>query len=235
MTERWQEAVWLGKRWHNDEHWCFDLSNKCMYSARSIRLQHDGEQWNFEKINLVCCTPWKLNGDKLEVGVPGVIPFTESETVEAMPKVPVYMPRDFKITEDIIKKVGYSEGCLKCGAMQRGDPDSAEKRHSGACRTRVYQDNPGDLEFGAKVKEKRNKKMTVTTPMVNIPDNNTDDVQLGSPAGVEPSASSGTALTPLDIIEPNHHGYDDEPTFAYLQQPRYRGKTLTINISSSDN
>ena len=134
MTERWEEAVWLGKRWHNDEHWCFNLSDKCMYSARSIRLQHDGEQWNFEKINLVCCTPWKLNGDKLEVAVPGVIPFTETETVDAMPKVSVCMPRDFKITEDIIKKVGYSEGCLKCGAVQRGiDGERTGCRRARCC------------------------------------------------------------------------------------------------------
>jgi hypothetical protein len=56
-----------------------------------------------------------------------------------------YRPRRAKITQDVVKKFGYSAGCLKCRALERGDGTSVTIGHSAKCRERLearMQDDP---------------------------------------------------------------------------------------------
>ena len=67
------------------------------------------------------------------------------------------MARNFRITEDIIEKYGYTGGCPGCEAMNRGDEP---KNHSENCREAYKQLlQQKDPEKYAKEMEKEDKKL----------------------------------------------------------------------------
>ena len=139
MSERWSDAIWLGKRKSSDEHICALMDGTIDYTY-SIRVRED--KWNLEKFNCIKGVPWNLSGaEKEPIIIPESIPFTQKEMEEATDDSIDHgaIPRNFQITDDLIEKFGFSIGCRRCTAMQVGDPEVKSKRHSNECRARLLE------------------------------------------------------------------------------------------------
>ena len=77
--------------------------------------------------------PTGPSGDVIQ-DVPEVTPYTtdESKVIDDA-EVPMKDKgiRDFRITNEIIIKFGYTAGCARCDAMMNKDPLESRKRHNG--------------------------------------------------------------------------------------------------------
>ena len=131
MTERWFEGVWLGKRFHTEEHLVARSVDGVVVRTRSV--QPIPTEVTMEILDQVRGAPWAPTG---------VAKSTEDvHPASTTPEEPVeyhepFMPRSMKITKAVIEKFGYSTRCLRCRAMSQGDTRTT-RAHSRECRERI--------------------------------------------------------------------------------------------------
>ena len=78
MKERFADGIWLGTRKRTDEHVIATVDGDIVFT-RSVRIQPEENQWNFDWFNSIRGTPWNHKGDKEKTSaVPKVIPFIEA-------------------------------------------------------------------------------------------------------------------------------------------------------------
>ena len=105
MSERWEDATWLGKRKSDDSHIC-GLPDGTVQYTRSIRIRED--TWDFAKFDTLKGVPWNLKGSERTPNnvIPESVPFTQKGVIEVnQENVDVEaIPRNFQITDDLIEK-----------------------------------------------------------------------------------------------------------------------------------
>ena len=85
-------------------------------------------------------SPWAPSGVLRDVlpDVPRPTLSRDDPSVEPEEERPV--PRNMKITQDILKKFGYTPGCTKCMKLSRNEYSHPNLAHSQDCRIRIEAD-----------------------------------------------------------------------------------------------
>ena len=112
MTERWHLGTWLGKRFHTEEHIVARKGDGLVIRSRAVKVMP--EVTTMEDLDAIKGSPWSPSGvlrDALP-DVPRPILSRDEPPFVLHEERPV--PRNMKITHDIIKKFGYTPGCAKC-------------------------------------------------------------------------------------------------------------------------
>ena len=160
MVPRWATGTWLGKRWNSDER-VIGMEDGAVVRTRGVRGRSSKEMWNAAAVNGVRGRPWDPSGTlthermQQESTDPFRIPEVPraAATEEEETKTPV--PRSFKITEAMIKKLGATKGCPKCDAIKQGTESA--RTHSQACRRRITERVEEDEEYKGR-KEKADER-----------------------------------------------------------------------------
>ena len=69
------------------------------------------------------------------------------------------MPRNMKITQDILKKFGFSPGCEKCMKLSRNEYSHPSLAHSQECRVRIEAASKADPTYRDRVERAEQRKM----------------------------------------------------------------------------
>ena len=153
MTERWMPGLWLGKRFHTDEHIVMNFGSGKIYRTRNIRvLEHD-----IGKEDVLRCVghPWLPSGvAKVSDEIPKAI-----ENTSEVPEEFTFTPKEFQIRLERLQKYGFTDGCPKCRVLMAGRP-APGNNHSVACRKRIADKMKEDPREAKMVKdaEVRNNK-----------------------------------------------------------------------------
>jgi hypothetical protein len=115
VTERWFEGIWLGKRFHTEEHIVADLKSGKVMRTRSIKQLPVETTW--EDINMISGKPWAPRGGN---AYRNESPKAVSKESEVIPEKFVFVPKAVKITEAVLQDYGYSDNCKRCEAMVKG-------------------------------------------------------------------------------------------------------------------
>ena len=112
MTERWHLGTWLGKRFHTEEHTVARKGDGFVIRSRAVKAML--EETTLEDLDAMKGSPWVPSGVLKDVllGVPR--PILSRDDPSAEPEEERLVPRNMKITQDILKKFGYTPGCAKC-------------------------------------------------------------------------------------------------------------------------
>ena len=89
--------------------------------------------------------------------VPRPILSRDDPSVEPDEERPV--PRNMKITQDILKKFGYTPGCAKCRKLSRNGCSHPGLAYSQDCRTRIEAASRTDLVHRDRVERAEQRKM----------------------------------------------------------------------------
>jgi hypothetical protein len=159
VTERWLEGIWLGKRFHTEEHIVSDLKSGKVMRTRSIKQMPVETTW--EDINRVAGKPWAPSGGFEEQEE---IPRAVSTETEVVPERIVFVPKAVKKTESVLQDFGYSDNCKRCEAMVKGKSSYVGIPHSESCRARLEGEMSKSEKYKDKVegaKERRNRYFEV--------------------------------------------------------------------------
>ena len=116
MAERWFEGIWLGKRFHTEEHLVARAVDGVVVRTRSV--QQMPSVVTMELLNQVVGLPWTPAGvmkAAKDVSPPRLGPEEAVEVHEP------FMPRSMRITRAMIEKFGISEHCQRCRLLAQGD------------------------------------------------------------------------------------------------------------------
>ncbi len=137
FESEWREGIWLGHSRKSNETLVGTESG--VVRAYAIRRQDEGSRWGGKMIQSLKGTPQQPDPNKPGTSVPIRISFDEApDRGQAIPAAPVRredVPRRVKITEAMLRKYGYTEGCQGCSFRRAGL--SEQRAHSEACRTRI--------------------------------------------------------------------------------------------------
>ena len=134
LEPRWAEGLWLGKRWESDEH--IIGTSDGIVKCRGIAQVPATERWNRKAVEELKGTPWNWAGDAPDIANEAFIPLDASRVRDPDPPMPAAVPRQLKITIEMLEKFGYSPNCVRCrGLVGHGPtPTSAHEPH---CRRRI--------------------------------------------------------------------------------------------------
>ena len=136
-------GIWLGIEPRTGEHRVALLDGGPAVRVRTIIRVPDSEKWKADEVLKLKATPKRpnpLNSEQadtksmretkgLDVGGAGSklaeTPIQEETDVRS---------RDFRITQDILTRFGYTEGCVGCEARKSG---MDHRNHSATCRSRL--------------------------------------------------------------------------------------------------
>ena len=119
MAERWHEGVWLGQCFRTGENFVA-LSGGDVVRARSVKERPSNTPVTMEMLNVIKHYPWTPTGVLSEGSRKEVARSKEQPDDErGLGEGPVR--RGVKIRRQILEQVGYTEGCLKCRAMESRD------------------------------------------------------------------------------------------------------------------
>ena len=103
-------------------------------------------------------------------------PILSRDDPPAEPKAERPVPRNMKITQDNLKKFGYTPGCAKCRKLSRNEYSHPSLAHSQDCRIRIeaaskadptYRERVEGVEFYAKeVEQMDNARRASLEPSV---------------------------------------------------------------------
>ena len=137
-----------------------------------------------EDLDAIKGSPWAPSGVLRDV-LPDVPRPTLSrdeplfEPVEERP-----MPKNKNISQDILKKFGYTPGCAKCRKLSRNEYSHPGLVHSEDCRTRIKAASKTDPMYRDRAERAEQRKMDFYVREVERFDN-------PSGASVEPSVVPG--------------------------------------------
>jgi len=139
LEARWQEGVWLGRRWGSIDH--LIATENEVVDARAVQRRPIGERWDRLAIEGIEMTPTMRKipeGCHKELVV--IPPKTEREKEEEGPREvkdpPRPLPKSTYITPEDLETFGYTKGCRRCTLM-REKKKAHGIRHSAACRDRI--------------------------------------------------------------------------------------------------
>ena len=134
LDQRWRYGIFLGRPMSSDQQ-IVGLANGEVVCARaSVRLVL-GLRWDAEKIGAIRITPFDFktrNQDAIEED-PDPHAHPEPKPVDAEAK----MSKRLKISDNDIRKSGYTEGCQRCDFFRKGQTIQAHgTRHHEKSRMR---------------------------------------------------------------------------------------------------
>ena len=135
MTERWHLGTWLGKRFHTEEHSVARRRDGLVIRSRAVKVSLKRRRWRIW--DAIKGSPWATSGVLRDV-LPDVPRPTLSR--DEPPFAPVEerpVPRNMKISQDTLKKFGYTPGCAKCRKLSRNECSHPGLAHSQDCRSRI--------------------------------------------------------------------------------------------------
>ena len=169
LATRWREATWAGFDTRSNEHLVVLAGGGMALKVRTVRMRPESERWSKKAIEEIVATPDAPNPtDPNQRMVKGARE-TKGADVEGtggqdLPKVPVRhevgLTREFKITDRLLQKFGFTPGCNGCEAKIDGGVKTA---HSAECRRRLEAEMVMD-ENAKEIIERRDRRRTATTP-----------------------------------------------------------------------
>ena len=136
LDGRWEEGIWAGRRWGSITN--LILTPAGALEARAIRRKPNCEKWSAKAIEQVKATPWRWvpAADSAAVVLPPLpdaqVPLREPHVASSAPPV----PRMTYITNDDLRRFGYTSNCRRCMRMRAGNSVKG-MAHTPACRVRV--------------------------------------------------------------------------------------------------
>ena len=153
VAERWYEGVWLGKRFHTEEHLVARATDGVVVRTRSVQSLPNAI--SMDLLNKIVGAPWAPTGvmkGNQEVVCPARLrPEDPVEIYEP------FVPQNMKITKAIISKFGYSRRCPRCRALTQGEA-STTLAHSRECRERIEQQIRSDSELKTRLEAAEERK-----------------------------------------------------------------------------
>ena len=157
MTERWHLGTWLGKRFHTEENTVARKGYGLVMRSRAVKVMP--EVTTLEDLDAIKGSPWAPSGVLRDV-LPDVPRPTLSRNEPPFvlhEERPV--PRNMKITRDIIKKFGHTPGCAKCRKLSRNEYSHRGLVHSQDCRTRIEAASRTDPVYRDRAERPEQRKM----------------------------------------------------------------------------
>jgi hypothetical protein len=153
MAERWFEGVWLGKRFHTEEHLVARVSDGVVVRTRTVQAMPN--QISMEVLNKIAGAPWAPAG--IMKGAEQV-PRARLDPEEVVDVPEPFQPRSMRITKELIDRLGSTAKCHKCRLIMQGDTSKPTLGHSRECRERIEMRIKEDPVLNAKLNEINEKK-----------------------------------------------------------------------------
>ena len=143
LATRWKEATWVGFSTRTNEHIVVVNDGGPAIKVRTLRPRPESERWSEEAINKIVATPDAPNPKDPSQTEPKGPRETDRkgarrEGGHELPEVPVRrdegLVREFRITDKLIEKYGFTPGCPGCEAKIDG---TTRAGHTQACRRRI--------------------------------------------------------------------------------------------------
>ena len=111
--------MWLGKRFHTEEHIVARKGNGLVIRSRAVKVVP--EETTLDDLDAIKGSPWGLSGVLRDVlpDVPRPILSRDEPPLLLVEERPV--PRNMNISQDILGKFGYTPGCAKCWKLSRNE------------------------------------------------------------------------------------------------------------------
>ena len=158
MTERWHLGTWLGKRFHTEEH---IVARKGGYGlvirSRAVKLMP--EVTTTEDLDAIKGSPWAPSGVLRDVLPDVPRPILSRDDPLFAPDEECPVPRNMKITQNIIKRFGYTPGCAKCRKLSRKEYFHPSMAHSQECRNRIETASKTHPVYRDRVERAEQRKM----------------------------------------------------------------------------
>ena len=157
MTERWHMGTWLGRQFHTEEHIVARKGDGLVIRSRAVKVMP--EPTTMDDLDAIKGSPWPPSGVLRDVlpDVPRPTLSRDDPSVEPEEERPV--PRNTKITQDILKKFGHTPGCAKCRKWSRNEYSHTSLAHSQDCRIRFEAASKTDPTYRDRVERAEQRKM----------------------------------------------------------------------------
>ena len=199
MEPRWQEGVWIGKRFASDEH-VIAMESGQVARTGTVRPHPDGD-FNLAMFNRIVGTPWSPSGRAEMVGAEreqpraGDIPRTVEPPPAATTEASMPAVRRVLITRAYLEKFGYTLGCAKCRMLQEGDGNHPARGHNDNCRKRIEAALRSDPELSERLDRAEARQTEYLAKQVeagNDPGSVDAPAEGHVPTRVSPPAASAT-------------------------------------------
>ena len=139
FDSEWQEGIWVGH--HRESNEAIIGTTGGFVRAYAIKRRSENERWDSEMIKNLKGTPQQPDPSKPGLNVPIKINFdppVEGEFLasdDGPDESQVRRIRRMRITQDMLNKYGYTEGCDGCRYKRAGFREHRE--HNPECRARI--------------------------------------------------------------------------------------------------
>ena len=157
MTERRHLGTWLGKRFHTEEHTLWhERGDGLVIRIKGCEGDARTDDGGWSGCDKGLSVGSGVLGDVLP-DVPRPKLSRDDPSVEPEEERPV--PRNMKITQDILKKFGYTPGCAKCRKFPRNEYSHPSLAHSQDCRIKIEAASKTDPTHRDGVERAEQRKM----------------------------------------------------------------------------
>ena len=157
LHSKWVHGTWVGTVAKTGEHIVVLPDGGAAIKVRTIKMVMEKDRWRQDKIEEISATPQTPNpANNSQRGVKSEREMSMEEGKEReelrgygedlpenVVQERVCIPRNFKITKQILEKYGYTEGCSGCRQSQSGEKVVG---HSKDCMSRIEGKMQGDEE-----------------------------------------------------------------------------------------
>ena len=157
MTERWHLGTWLGKRFHTEEHIVARKGDGLVIRSRAVKVMP--EATTMDDLDAIKGSPWAPSGVLRDVLPDVPCPTLSRDDPSVEPEEERLVPRNMKITQDILKKFGHTPGCAKCRKLSRNEYSHTSMAHSQDCRIRIEAASKTDPTCRDRVERAEQRKM----------------------------------------------------------------------------
>ena len=157
MTERWHLGTWLGQRFHTEEHTVARKGDGLVIRSRAVKAMP--EETTLDDLDAIKGPQWATSG-VLRDALPDVPrPILSRGEPPLVPVDERPVPRNMKISQDILKKFGCTPGCAKCRKLSRNEYSHPGLAHSQDCRTRIQAASRADPVYRGRAERAEPRKM----------------------------------------------------------------------------
>ena len=119
MMARWHVGTWLGKRFHTEEHIVARKGDGRVIRSRAAKVML--EETTLDDLDAIKSSPWTPCGVLTDVlrDVPRPILSRDKPPLLLVEERPV--PRNMNISQDILRKFGYTPDSAKCRKLSRNE------------------------------------------------------------------------------------------------------------------
>ena len=162
------QATWLGVHPMTGEHRVALPHGGPVIRVRTVLRRPDSEKWSVDAVLAIKATPRVPNPRDERQGQPEHIKDTKGVEVggdgSMLEETPVRSAeskrRNFRITDEVLKNFGYTEGCIGCDHKRVG---LEHRGHTGACRDRLEQCMSADPDHVPALERRDNRRSTQTS------------------------------------------------------------------------